>query len=68
VFDGRPDEGENGFDADVALSTGELQKLLPELVEALGGEMAFGAAPTGDAPVVTRPATVTTDGDEGPPF
>jgi len=69
VFDGRPDEGENGFDADVALSTGELQKLLPDLVEALGGEMAFGAAPTGDAPVATQPAAVTADGDdEGPPF
>ena len=38
VFDGRPDEGESGFDADVALATGELQKLLPELVAALGGE------------------------------
>lgn len=43
VFDGRPDEGEGGFDADVALCTGELQKLLPELVDALGGEMQFGA-------------------------
>lgn len=42
VFDGRPDEGESGFDADVALATGELQKLLPELVAALGGEIEFG--------------------------
>lgn len=41
VFDGRPDEGENGFDADVALATGELQKLLPALISALSGELAF---------------------------
>jgi recombination associated protein RdgC len=45
VFDGRPDEGENGFDADVVLSTGELKKLIPELIEALGGEMEFGKQP-----------------------
>jgi recombination associated protein RdgC len=42
VFDGRPDEGENGFDADVALSTGELQRMLPELIQALGGELVMG--------------------------
>ena len=35
VFDGK-DEG--GFDADVAIATGELKKLLPDLIEALGGE------------------------------
>ena len=39
VFDGRPDEGESGFDADVALATGELQKMLPDLFAALGGEL-----------------------------
>lgn len=44
VFDGRPDEGENGFDTDVALSTGELQKLIPALIGALGGELVFGVA------------------------
>jgi len=42
VFDGRPDEGENGFDTDVVLATGELSKLIPELLDALGGEMEFG--------------------------
>ena len=41
VFDGRPDEGEGGFDADVALSTGELRKMLPGLLSALGGLMEF---------------------------
>ena len=37
VFDGRtPDD--QGFDADAAIATGELSKLIPDLVEALGGE------------------------------
>lgn len=36
VFDGQKDEG--GFDADVAIATGELQRLIPDLIEALGGE------------------------------
>ena len=31
---------ENGFDADAAIATGELRKLLPDLLEALGGEVA----------------------------
>jgi recombination associated protein RdgC len=38
VFEGRP--AEEGFDADVAIATGELRQLIPELVEALGGELA----------------------------
>lgn len=42
VFDGQSDEGESGFDADVALFTGELRKLLPELVEAMGGLISQG--------------------------
>jgi recombination associated protein RdgC len=47
VFDDRASDDESGFDTDVALSTGELQKLLPELIEALGGEVAFGEMPIG---------------------
>ncbi|GKT22539.1 recombination-associated protein RdgC [Acidovorax sp. SUPP3334] len=36
VFDGtKTDEG--GFDTDVAIATGELAKLIPDLIEALGG-------------------------------
>lgn len=38
VIEGRLDD-EDWFDADVAITTGELQKLIPALVEALGGEM-----------------------------
>jgi recombination associated protein RdgC len=38
VFEGAGNEDE-GFDADVAIATAELRKLLPDLLEALGGEM-----------------------------
>ncbi|WP_343590131.1 recombination-associated protein RdgC [Paracidovorax wautersii] len=42
VFEsGAKDEG--GFDTDVAIATGELSKLIPELIEALGGEGREGA-------------------------
>jgi recombination associated protein RdgC len=72
VFDDRVDDGDSGFDTDVALSTGELQKLIPELIAALGGELVLGEAPAG-APLsggASRgQAAVTAVGDEGdPPF
>jgi recombination associated protein RdgC len=35
---GAGDSEEDSFDADVAIATGELKKLLPDLLEALGGE------------------------------
>ena len=37
VFDGQSKD-DGGFDADVAIATGELSKLIPDLIEALGGE------------------------------
>lgn len=39
VFEGASKGKDDGFDGDVAIATGELQKALPELLEALGGEM-----------------------------
>jgi recombination associated protein RdgC len=36
IFEGKEDE--KGFDADVAIITGELSRLLPDLIESLGGE------------------------------
>ena len=43
VFEGNSAVGkDNGFDADAAIATGELRKLLPDLFEVLGGEMVAG--------------------------
>lgn len=39
VFEATSAEKDEGFDADVALATGELRKLLPDVMEALGGEL-----------------------------
>ena len=39
------------FDADAAIATGEIRKLIPDLLEALGGEMVVGATPV---PTVTN--------------
>lgn len=39
------EQDEAGFDADIALATGELRRLIPALVSALGGEMVFTQAP-----------------------
>ena len=41
VFEGASTGKDDGFDADVAIATGELQKALPALLEALGGEVAL---------------------------
>lgn len=69
--------GDDNFDADVALATGELRQFIPELIDALGGESergigagAGGAA--GPAPastpgsgtgIVTGPAAAPVDSD-----
>lgn len=37
-------KGDDNFDADAAIVTGELRQLLPALLEALGGEMQLGQA------------------------
>ena len=37
VFENRGIEDEDAFDADAAILTGELSRLLPDLIEALGG-------------------------------
>jgi len=42
VFEATSAEKDEGFDADVAIATGELCKLLPDLLNALGGEQALG--------------------------
>jgi recombination associated protein RdgC len=48
VFEGtKADDG--GFDTDVAIATGELSKLIPDLIEALGGEAESGVASAAQA-------------------
>jgi recombination associated protein RdgC len=44
VLDRPPGGVDAGFDADVALATGELGRLLPDLLDALGGEVRPGSA------------------------
>jgi recombination associated protein RdgC len=39
VFEGSSNPEDDGFDADVAIVTGEFKKLIPDLIAALGGEM-----------------------------
>jgi recombination associated protein RdgC len=61
VLEGAASEpGDDSFDADVALCTGELRQLIPDLVSALGGERvheaAAAAAPSASAR--TEPALV----------
>jgi recombination associated protein RdgC len=42
VMEGVKDAGEDGFDADAAITTGELSQLIADLIAALGGEQAPG--------------------------
>jgi recombination associated protein RdgC len=42
VFETSGAERADGFDTDTAIATGELRKLLPDLLEALGGEVVVG--------------------------
>ena len=55
VFEGtKADDG--GFDTDVAIATGELVKLIPDLIEALGGEAESGVASAAEAIAAGGPA------------
>jgi len=57
VFEGRGND-EGGFDADVAIATGELAKLIPDLIEALGGEAESGIGSAAQAVASTPVAAV----------
>ncbi|MES2715135.1 MAG: recombination-associated protein RdgC [Pseudomonadota bacterium] len=62
VFEGRVADGDEGFDANAAIATGELAPMIGELIDALGGEQVFGEAPAvpGEAPAVTPSAAAPT--------
>ncbi len=68
TLDDAPASGkEDNFDADAAIATGELGQLVPELLEALGGEMQLGTAPMAAPPAATRTAAEAL-ADESAPF
>ena len=56
VFEKTSKEKEDGFDADAAIATGEIGRLLPDLLEALGGEVQIGIA-ADDTPRAPAQAT-----------
>jgi len=59
VMDGVQEGGkdDDGFDTDAAILTGELAALIPDLLEALGGELGEAAPATG-APGAPRDGDV----------
>ncbi len=61
-----PTKDDGGFDADVALFTGELKLLIPELVEALGGLQVRVVPATAVLPVA--PAAAAADDDQTAPW
>jgi recombination associated protein RdgC len=66
TLDDAPASGkEDNFDADAAIATGELGQLVPELIEALGGEMKLGAAAADAAPAQPKAEELA---DESAPF
>lgn len=55
------------FDADAAIATGEIRKLIPDFLEALGGEMTIGiAAPEADVAPATESALANPAADNAP--
>ena len=82
VFEGAgASKPEDGFDADAAIATGELIQLIPDLIDALGGEQVLGAAPpvaasvapaaspvAPPAPAAKAPLPASAADDNSPPW
>jgi len=72
VFEGGPGGKEDAFDTDVAIATGELGQLIPDLIAALGGEglasIAPPPAPAAAAQDTHAEAAPALTADEDPPF
>lgn len=62
------DGQENHFDADVALATGELARLIPDLVAALGGPLKRDAAAASELATMAATVTDRNTGDTTPPW
>ncbi|TYK74326.1 recombination-associated protein RdgC [Comamonas sp. Z1] len=62
VMDGNSQD-DGGFDTDVAIATGELSHLIPDLIEALGGE---GRSGLGDLPAALKVPASTTGPKDAP--
>jgi recombination associated protein RdgC len=58
VLDGIGDRGkdDDGFDTDAAILTGELSAMIPDLLEALGGELNSDAVPGSETPQLAAAA------------
>lgn len=70
VFEKTSKEKEDGFDADAAIATGEIGRLIPDLLEALGGEVQIGiaaeTAPAAAAAPAAQAADTATDTADAP--
>lgn len=64
VFEKTSKEKEDGFDADAAIATGEIGRLIPDLLEALGGEIQIGIA--AEAAPAAAPAALAMDPADAP--
>ncbi|MBC7731362.1 MAG: recombination-associated protein RdgC [Bacteriovorax sp.] len=63
VFEGAGKVGKDeAFDADAAIATGELGRLIPDLIDALGGEQAIGGGAAAPAAAVVAAETASTEG------
>jgi recombination associated protein RdgC len=62
------DGQENHFDADVALATGELARLIPDLVAALGGPLKRDEAAASELATMAATVTDRNTGDTTPPW
>lgn len=63
VFEGAGKAGKDeAFDADAAIATGELGRLIPDLIDALGGEQAIGGGAAAPGAAVVAAETASTEG------